>query len=98
MTIFISLRTQLPRIFTDDDEVVHIVSQVILVCALMQIFDAMAAVAHGLLRGIGRQAIGGYTNLFSCYVVALPISLSTGFALDWKLAGLWAGQTIGLAM
>ncbi|KAH6886772.1 mate-domain-containing protein [Thelonectria olida] len=98
MTIFISLRTQLPRIFTDDDEVVHIVSQVILVCALMQIFDAMAAVAHGLLRGIGRQAIGGYTNLFSCYVVALPISLSTGFALDWKLAGLWAGQTIGLAI
>ncbi|KAF4978176.1 hypothetical protein FZEAL_5421 [Fusarium zealandicum] len=98
MTIFITLRRILPRIFTDDDQVVDIVSRVILVCALMQIFDAMAAVSHGLLRGIGQQAIGGYANLFSYYVVALPIALGTGFGLDWKLAGLWTGLTAGLVV
>ncbi|CAM1503556.1 Fc.00g011470.m01.CDS01 [Cosmosporella sp. VM-42] len=98
MTIFVILRRQLPRIFTDDSEVVDIVSRVILVCAVMQIFDALATVSHGLLRGIARQAIGGYANLFSYYVVALPISLWTGFALDWKLAGLWTGLTAGLAV
>ncbi|KAI5457514.1 mate-domain-containing protein [Mariannaea sp. PMI_226] len=97
MTIFISLREQIPRVFTNDDEVISIAAKVILVCAIMQIFDAMAAVSHGLLRGIGRQAIGGYANLFSYYIIALPISLSTSFALDWKLAGLWTGLTIGLA-
>lgn len=98
MTIFVTLRRQLPRLFTEDDEVVEIVAQVILVCAVMQIFDAMAAVSHGLLRGIGHQAIGGYANLFSYYAVALPIALWTGFALDWKLAGLWTGLTMGLAV
>ncbi|KAF4988993.1 hypothetical protein FDECE_14847 [Fusarium decemcellulare] len=98
LTIFVTLRRQLPRIFTNDDEVIDIVAQVILVCALMQIFDALAAVSHGLLRGIGHQAIGGYANLFSYYIVALPIALWTGFALDWKLAGLWAGLTAGLAV
>ncbi|KAH8666137.1 mate-domain-containing protein [Ilyonectria robusta] len=98
MTIFVTLRRQLPRLFTDDDEVVEIVAQVILVCAVMQIFDAMAAVSHGLLRGIGHQAIGGYANLFSYYAVALPISLWTGFALHWKLTGLWTGLTMGLAV
>ena len=96
MTVFISLRKHIPRIFTDDDEVVEIASNVILVCAIMQIFDATAAASHGLLRGIGHQAIGGYANLFSYYVVALPISLGTAFALDWKLAGLWTGLTAGL--
>lgn len=98
MTIFATLRTQLPQVFTNDEEVVSIASRVILVCALMQIFDALAAVSHGILRGVGRQAIGGYANLFSYYLVALPISLSTAFALGWKLSGLWAGVTVGLAV
>ncbi|KAH7136298.1 mate-domain-containing protein [Dactylonectria macrodidyma] len=98
LTIFVTLRRQLPRLFTQDDEVVDIVAQVILVCAVMQIFDAMAAVSHGLLRGIGHQAIGGYANLFSYYAVALPIALWTGFGLGWKLAGLWTGLTVGLAV
>ncbi|KAL2127463.1 hypothetical protein VTI74DRAFT_10689 [Chaetomium olivicolor] len=62
----------------------------------MQVFDAIAAVAHGLLRGIGQQAIGSYANLFSYYLVALPISLSTAFALGWRLTGLWTGITVGL--
>ena len=98
LTLFTTLNETIPRIFTDDDEVVGIAKQVILVCALMQIFDALAAVSHGILRGVGRQAIGGYANLFSYYVIALPISLSTAFALDWKLSGLWAGLTAGLAV
>ncbi|KAF5023285.1 hypothetical protein F66182_4666 [Fusarium sp. NRRL 66182] len=98
LTIFTTLRRQLPRVFTEDGQVVDIVSNVILVCAVMQIFDALAAVSHGLLRGIGRQAIGGYANLFSYYVIALPIALGTSFGLGWKLAGLWVGLTAGLAV
>jgi MATE family, multidrug and toxin extrusion protein len=97
LTIFTTLRTALPRVFTDDAEVIDIVSHVILVCAIMQIFDALAAVSHGILRGIGRQAIGGYANLFSYYAVALPVSLSLAFGAGWKLSGLWAGLVAGLA-
>lgn len=96
MTIFASLRWQLPRIFTDDEECIEVVSKVILVCAVMEVFDSLAAVSHGLLRGVGRQAIGGYANLGAYYLVALPVSLSTAFALGWKLSGLWAGLTAGL--
>ncbi|KAK4639985.1 hypothetical protein QC761_700100 [Podospora bellae-mahoneyi] len=98
LTVLVVLNETIPRIFTEDDEVVGIAKRVILVCALMQIFDALAAVSHGILRGVGRQAIGGYANLFSYYLVALPISLSTAFALDWKLSGLWTGLTMGLAV
>ena len=98
MTMLAVFRRQLALVFTPDHEVVAIVSQVMLVCAIMQIFDALAAVSHGILRGVGRQAIGGYANLFSYYLIALPISLSTAFALGWKLSGLWVGVTVGLGV
>ncbi|KLU92699.1 MATE efflux family protein subfamily [Magnaporthiopsis poae ATCC 64411] len=98
MTVLITLRRQLPAVFTDDSKVISIASQAMLVCAIMQIFDALAAVSHGILRGVGRQAIGGYANLFSYYFVALPVSLSTAFALGWKLSGLWVGLVSGLAV
>ncbi|KAJ9419571.1 mate-domain-containing protein [Fusarium oxysporum] len=98
LTIFTTLRKQIPAVFTDDEQVIDIASNVILVCAVMQIFDALAAVSHGLLRGIGRQSIGSYANLSAYYVVALPIALGTSFGLGWKLAGLWVGLTAGLAV
>ncbi|KAF4428233.1 ethionine resistance [Fusarium acutatum] len=98
LTIFTTLRRQIPAVFTEDEQVIDIASNVILVCAVMQIFDALAAVSHGLLRGIGRQSIGSYANLFAYYVVALPIALGTSFGLGWGLAGLWVGLTAGLAV
>jgi len=64
----------------------------------MQIPGSLAAVSHGILRGIGWQSIGRYANLFSYSLVALPISLSMAFCLGWKLAGLWVGVTTGLAV
>ncbi|KAK3393398.1 mate-domain-containing protein [Podospora didyma] len=98
MTLLSSLRFKLPFLFTKDEEVAGIVSDVLPICAVLQIFDSLAAISHGLLRGIGRQAIGGYTNLFSYYLVALPVSFATGWRLGWKLEGLWFGVTIGLVV
>lgn len=74
------------------------VAKVMPLVACMQVFDGLAAVAHGLLRGIGKQSFGGYANLSIYYIIALPISFATAFVLDWKLTGLWLGTTIGLAL
>lgn len=75
---------------------IEIVASVTPICAILQVFDGLAAVSHGLLRGIGRQEIGGYVNLAAYYLVALPLSFGLGFGLGWKLTGLWAGVTFGL--
>jgi MATE family multidrug resistance protein len=98
LTLLNSFRFSLPFLFTKDKEVVAIVSHVLSICAVLQVFDSLAAMSHGLLRGIGRQGIGGYTNIFAHYLVALPISFATGWYLEWKLEGLWFGVTIGLAV
>ncbi|KAJ4300309.1 hypothetical protein N0V88_002982 [Collariella sp. IMI 366227] len=98
VTLLSVFRYHIPLLFTKDPEVIEIVAQTLPVCAIMQLFDGMAAVSHGLLRGIGRQEFGGYANLVCYYVVALPISFGMGFGLDWKLPGLWIGVTIGLLL
>jgi multidrug resistance protein, MATE family len=75
-----------------------LVADVLPLVAVMQLFDGMAAVSHGLLRGIGRQEFGGYANLVIYYLVAVPISFGFAFGLGWELKGLWFGVTIGLCL
>lgn len=98
LTLLSTLRFRLPYLFTRDDDVAAIVSQVLPICAVLQVFDSLAAISHGLLRGIGRQRVGTYTNLFAYYLVALPISFSVGWVLKWKLEGLWLGIVVGLVV
>lgn len=98
VTILSTLRYQLPLLFTPDSEVVDLVARTMPICAVMQFFDCLAAISHGLLRGTGKQEFGGYANLVSYYVVALPLAFGTAFGLGWKLEGLWFGVTVGLAL
>jgi MATE family multidrug resistance protein len=84
------LRDAIPRLFTPDQEVIDMVSALLPLCATFQVFDAVATNCNGILRGLGRQEIGGYVGLFAYYVVGLPISFGMGFGAKWGLYGLWS--------
>lgn len=90
------LRNALPRIFTDVEPVIELVSQTLPVVAAFQLFDSIAAIANGILRGLGRQEVGGYVALVAYYGIAMPISISTCFVGGWDLLGLWFGCAIAL--
>ncbi|KAF7167855.1 hypothetical protein CNMCM5623_001018 [Aspergillus felis] len=98
MIFLSSLRHYIPVLFTSDEEVIKLVAGVLPLCAAFQLFDALAANCNGILRGIGRQEIGGYVQLFSYYAIAMPISFGTTFGLDWGLFGLWSGVAIALGL
>jgi MATE family multidrug resistance protein len=95
LTIYTTMRYQLPLLFTKDDDVIDLVAAVMPIVSVMQVFDGLAAGAHGLLRGIGKQSIGGPANIIAYYALSLPCSLALAFGLDWKLKGLWLGVTVG---
>ena len=90
IVVLTALRDHLPWLFTNDADVVNVVAKVLPIIAVLQLFDAVAANSNGILRGLGRQKIGGWVSLFSYYVVGMPISFGTGFGLHWDLYGLWA--------
>ncbi|KAI9797123.1 MAG: hypothetical protein M1833_005638 [Piccolia ochrophora] len=96
MALLSGLRFVLPRFFTGDADVIECVARVAPVCAAFQLFDALATTCNGILRGIGRQAVGGWVNLLCYYLIALPISFALGFSLHWELYGFWAGVAVGL--
>ncbi|KAL1860814.1 hypothetical protein Plec18170_001326 [Paecilomyces lecythidis] len=98
MVILSLLRFPIAALFTSDEEVIGIIAQVLPLCAAFQLFDALAANCNGILRGLGRQEIGGYVQLFCYYAIAMPISMGTTFGLGWDLWGLWTGVAIALGL
>lgn len=93
-----ALRDKIPWLFTSNEEVVSIVSNILPLCAAFQLFDALAAAANGILRGLGRQEFGGYVQLFCYYVIAMPLSFGTAFGIKWGLWGLWTGVALALGI
>ncbi|KAJ5159446.1 transporter [Penicillium canariense] len=98
MVLLSSLRSYIPMLFSSDPEVIKIVAQVLPLCAAFQLFDALAANCNGILRGLGRQEIGGYIQLFCYYAIAMPISMGTAFSLNWGVMGLWTGVALALLL
>ena len=67
--LLIALKDYLPRLFTPDEDVRRLVSNVLPICAAFQLCDALAASGNGILRGIGRQRFGGCVCLLAYYAV-----------------------------
>lgn len=69
MIVLSSTRNYIPKLFTSDPEVIELTANTLPLNAAFQLFDALAALMNGILRGLGRQEVGGYVNLFAYYVV-----------------------------
>lgn len=68
------------------------------VTAALQLFDALLALSNALLRGLGRQNIGGWVNLGVYYLFALPLAFFLCFGPPkMGLIGMWVGPSLGLA-
>ncbi|SAL94967.1 hypothetical protein [Absidia glauca] len=93
---FIVTRSWFGYMFTSEEDVVERVSAILPLCALFQIADGAAGVSSGIIRGLGRQKVAAYLNVFAYYAVAAPIGYVLTFKLDWNLTGLWTGLTIAL--
>lgn len=66
-----SLREKLPRVFTNNEEVLALVGAVLPLVGVSQVFDSMATSCNGILRGIGKQNVGGWSALGCYYVVSI---------------------------
>ena len=98
IALLVSLREYIPMAFSNNIEVQRRVAEVLPVMAAAQCFDSTSSLANGLIRGLGRQSIGGYINLGTYYIFAVPLGLFLAFGPpQLGLAGVWIGPSIGLA-
>ncbi|KAL4252699.1 multi antimicrobial extrusion (MATE) family protein [Abortiporus biennis] len=98
MIVMIATKDVFGYIFSDDIDVVHLVSKVMPLVASFQIADGLAGSCGGVLRGQGRQHLGALFNLVAYYVIALPLGITLAFhqRTHLGLQGLWIGQVIAL--
>lgn len=95
--IFLTFKTQLALIFTNDEEVISLIENLLdPLVALLQVFDGVACVDSGILRAQGLQKIGGVINLIAYYAFALPLALILSKNLGYGLFGLWFGIGSGM--
>lgn len=66
-----TLRGIIPKLFTGDAAVTALIVEVVPVFVTFQLFDALTASCNGILRGMGRQRVGGWVNVFCYYAVSL---------------------------
>ncbi|ELT92532.1 hypothetical protein CAPTEDRAFT_186894 [Capitella teleta] len=88
-TLYATLRNELPKIFTDDEEVIALAAELLPFVAFYNIFMNISIVMNGFLRGIGKQRVGSVVVTVGYYVIALPIGGSLMFLTPLRTKGIW---------
>lgn len=96
--LYVALRRQLTRPFTDDADVRALAARCGVVIAVFQLFDFVQAACSGVLRGCGRQLLGAKLNLLGYWVLGIPIGAAVAFAGGLGVIGLWLGLAISLSV
>ncbi|XP_030684071.1 multidrug and toxin extrusion protein 2 isoform X2 [Nomascus leucogenys] len=91
-TLISILKNQLGHIFTNDEDVIALVSQVLPVYSVFHVFEAICCVYGGVLRGTGKQAFGAAVNAITYYVIGLPLGILLTFVVRMRIMGLWLGM------
>ncbi len=100
--VFISLSDLLPWLYlenvTKEDiiETANISSKLLLIVALLQIFDGIQIVAQGALRGIQDVKIPSIISFLSYIIIGLPVMVYLALFTDLDVVGVWIGFLIGL--
>ncbi|KAL3995894.1 thyrotropin subunit beta [Sarotherodon galilaeus] len=81
-------------IFTSEPDILQRVSDVMLIFSFLHLADAVAGVAGGVVRGVGKQSVGALCNLVGFYFIGLPIGVSLMFAAKMGVVGFWTGLTV----
>ena len=89
MAVLLFFRRPIASIFTQDAEVRALVENTMVFVALFVIFDSTTCACHAILRGLGRQAYGGWVAfIVNFYTVPLAIYLELGTS-QLGLSGVW---------
>ncbi|MDH4466967.1 MAG: MATE family efflux transporter [Bacteriovoracaceae bacterium] len=83
-------------IYTNQSDITEIVFNLLPIGLIFHLFDALQAVATGILRGAGKTAIPAALNFVCYWLIGLPFAYYLCFNLKFSLYGLWWGLAFSL--
>lgn len=94
--IFAGLSNVLPRIFTNDEQILNLTSRLLVIAAFFQLFDGLQVTSIGILRGMEDVKFPTYITLIGYWVLALPLAYLLGFVFKMEVVGIWWALTFSL--
>lgn len=88
----VSVRNVWPRIFTNEIQIIDMVTSVLPIVGLCEIANWPQTVSWGVLSGTARPNIGARINLCAFYGVGLPVAIFATFFYKFGMIGLWSGM------
>lgn len=98
--ILLTLRHQIVTLYSEDAVVLALAAQLLLLCALFQIFDASQVVSVGALRGFKDTTVPMILATISYWGLGMPVGFILAFGVgDFSglgAIGFWYGLVFGL--
>lgn len=85
------------RIFSDDAEVIALTSELLILAAWFQVFDAVEMTAAGALNGVGDTRFTMWVSIAGAWLVLVPLSILLGLVLELGVWGAWMALTVQIA-
>ncbi|XP_040384307.1 protein DETOXIFICATION 29-like [Oryza brachyantha] len=98
MSIFFIWRTSLPRLFSNDEEVVEGAARLGYLLAVTVLFGNIGPVLSGVAVGAGWQMQVAFVNIGCYYLVGIPFGVLFGFKLKLGALGIWMGMLAGTSL
>lgn len=83
------------HLFSHDKGLILNVKKMLLIMAVLEVFNFPLSVCGGIVRGTARPQLGMYANMTGFYLLALPIGIVLAFKNHLGLAGLLTGFIVG---
>ncbi|CAI2730224.1 unnamed protein product [Schistosoma spindalis] len=92
------LRHYIPYMFTSDEKVCSLASQLLPMLLLFQFLEGFAGISEAILLACGRQSLGAITIFLGYYCTGMPIAALLTYRTSLGILGSWIGLTIGFGL
>jgi MATE family multidrug resistance protein len=96
ISAFVLLRNIMPQLFSDNEEVISLASQMLVLYGTFQLSDALQCILVGILRGLQQVKSIAIISFIAYIVINIPVGYFVAFKLEMGAPGLIVGYIVGL--
>lgn len=96
--LMIGLRDYLPYLFTEDEAVVSLASQLLIFAGMLQYADGLQCVGAGMLRGVTDVRVPMWITVITYVIIALPLGYVLMFPAGLGAVGMWMSFVVALTI
>ena len=87
--LFLVLDYPLVRLYTEDPNVIHYATGLVMIAGLFQLFDGTQAIGLGILRGASDVKIPTLVTLIAYWGIGLPLGVYLALHTSYNVYGMW---------